>query len=195
MIDASASNKVLSVPRGGINEPPLQLDLTTIHAAESRIKETRIINSATSAELKSVFNEACNNTTKYIAWVKYEILRAEKAFDLAKATVLIDKLPDMLVEMKKVGIKDNADFRKSIVDRDTECQKMRDILAALEAVKLLLTAKAKSFDRAYWDARNNAEMNSKNPALPGLTMPGEGHLTNQFVDGQLMPIKIGVSKI
>ena len=147
----------LLVPRGLPNLDPLRLDMTKVHLAESRIIETKAVTPATCAELKATFNESLSIVNKYIAWVKYEISVALTQLDLIKAEVIIDKLPDELHKLKEKGIRDNADIRSAFISRDPEYQKCHNVAIALEAVKGLLEAKSKSFDRAYWDAKGNAE--------------------------------------
>lgn len=150
----------LIVPRGVPNLTPLTLDMTKVYIAESRIHETKAVSDITSPELKATFNEANALVSKYIAWVKFEINMAQKYLDLAKAEVILDKLPDRLKEFKEKGIKDNSDLRDALVSQDTNYQDRQNAYFALEAVKLLLEAKAKSFDRAYWDCKGNAEQRS-----------------------------------
>jgi hypothetical protein len=163
MTDLVNFGSTLELPRGVPGTEPLRLDMLKINLAENRLSETRSVNIGTMAELVSVFNESCNLTTKYIAWVKYELLKAEKEFDLAKAAVIIDQIPAIV---KERGIKDNADFRDAMVNRDQNCDSMREIILHLKAAQTFLEAKAKSFERAYWDCRDNIKRNTSNPALP-----------------------------
>ena len=143
------------VPRGIPNLAPLTLDMTKVYIAESRIVETKAVGPATAPELKAVFNEANAIVSKYIAWVKYELNQAQTYIDLAKAEVILDKLPEKLREYKEKGIKDNADLREALVTQDTQYRDRKNAYYALEAVKCLLEAKAKSFDRAYWDCKKD----------------------------------------
>lgn len=178
MTDLIIASKILEIPRGDLGLDSLLLDMTKIYEAESRISETRVSNPATSSELTSVFNEACSVSTKYIAWVKYEILKAKRNYDLAKATVIIDKLPDEIAKLKESGLKDNADFRSALIDRDSDCMKYRDISESLEAVKSFLEAKVKTFERSYWDSKENTKK-LINPAATGQFNHGEGNIGNQ----------------
>jgi len=185
MSDLLNQSKILEVPRGSLEGLPLQLDMTKLYEAESRMHEITTSNIATVAELKSVFNEACNTGNKYIAWIGGELLNAKRAFDLAKATVILDKLPDEVAKLKAAGLKDNADFRSAMVDRDEECRKVKEIIDVLETVKEFLQAKVKSFDRSYWDSKENAKrlmgaagtpiFNQGNPVYePQQTVPSYG---------------------
>lgn len=192
MTDLVNQINTLEVPRGNIDEGMIRLDMMKIYEAESRISETKVSNPATAAELVSVFNEACNAATKYITWIKYEILKAKRNYDLAKATVIIDILPAEAAKLKDQGQKSNTDFREALISRDPECRKSKDIIDVLEATKAFLEAKVKTFERSYWDAKENVKkslastvntsmnMNSGYPAPPqepsqqGMTAPGPG---------------------
>jgi len=178
MTDLISKLDVLEIPRGDTEKPPLRLDMSKLYIAESRISETRVSNPATASDLMAVFNEASNTGSKYVAWLRYEILRAKRNFDLAKATVMIDKLPTMVSDLKKAGIKDNSDFRAALVDRDPECRMFKDALDTLEATKSFIEAKVKSFERSYWDAKATGKALSE-PGLPSLSVPGSSSTSVQ----------------
>ena len=172
MTDLINQAAILELPRGDLNKGSLQLDMSIIYAAESRIAEIRTINPATIADLIATFNEATNVTTKYVSWIKFEILRAKRNYDLAKATVILDKLPAEIARLKESGLKDNADFRSALYARDSECRQTKDIMDALEAAKAFLDAKIKSFERSYWDSKEGVK-NLTSAAAPNLSVnPG-----------------------
>lgn len=174
MTDLVKESPVLSIPRGGPDTAPLQLDMTKIYQAEARVSEIAVSNIATVAELISVFNDAINTATKYISWLKYETVKAKKEFDLAKATVIIDVLPQKAMDLKDSGQKPNEDYRKALVDRDPACRAAQDIVDILEATSTFLSAKVKTLERAYWDCKDNVKRNTTNPATPALSMPSTG---------------------
>lgn len=161
-------SKVLEIPRGGPNSSPISLEMSPIYEAESRLEEIRMVSPETAPELIGFFNVACNTTTKYLAWVEYEILQAEKHFDLAKATVILDKSPDFFIKLKESGIKPNEDMRNALIARDEECQEYLDKLNQLKAVRALLDSKAKSFVRAHNAAKVIFERKSFVAASPNL---------------------------
>lgn len=161
------TNAIITVRRGTPNVPPLNLNMHSIYQAEQRLQETRTVTPGNAPELRGAFNEACNMTTKYIAWIKYEILTAKKNLDLVKAEILLDKVPEIL---KQKGIKDNADIREAIINRDPQYQECLEVLNTLEATKHLLESKAKTFERAYWDCRDVSNDKSRIAALPNFSV-------------------------
>jgi hypothetical protein len=158
----------LIIPRGLPDLAPIRLEMQTIYSAEGRLSETKMVNSVTAVELMASFNEASNITSKYLSWVEYEILQAKKTLDLAKATVILDKMPAEAIRLKDSGIKMNEDHRSAMITRDADCQKSLDILNGLEAVKAYLTAKNRTFERGYYLCRD--AMTKK-----GITLPMNGY--------------------
>lgn len=160
------------VPRGNPQKGDLVLDMSMIDQAEARLSEVRITNQATSKELEAIFNEAANLTTKYLAWVKYEILGAKKNHQLNRATVVLDKLPAEAVRLKESGIKMNEDYREAFIIRDKDCDASLDRLNTLEAVQALLEAQAETFIRAHYSARSIAQDKSVTPTPSHSTSVG-----------------------
>jgi hypothetical protein len=157
---------ILSIPRGTPSQAPLRIDLSPVHLVEQRLSETKVANLATAIELRASFNEACSLVTKYLAWIRFEILMSKKHLDLAKAEVIIDKYPGFLKEIKEQGIKDNADLRQAYINRDPAYLERLDNLNHLLTVEELLESKVKTFERAYWDCRHIAEARGRTAALP-----------------------------
>lgn len=155
--------KTLILPRGKPDLPPLKLEMDEIYKAESRLHEVSIVSPMTAPELMGYYNTVCNLTTKYISWIEYEILVAQKHFELAKSTVILDKMPDEVKRFKDSGMKANEDFRNALISRDSECSATLDNLNQLIAVKSLLENKARSFVRAYNASRSIWERRSGTP--------------------------------
>jgi hypothetical protein len=171
MVDANNAGhtSTLLIPRGIPGLSPMSLDMGLIYAAENRLSEVSMVSPGSAPELIGYFNEACNTTTKYLAWVEYEILMAHKHFDLAKAHVILEKAPEAYSAVKDKGIKFNEDFRSALVTLDHECQSRLDVVNALQAVKALLEAKAKSFERAYYACKTIWDKKNSVAAMPNLS--------------------------
>lgn len=161
---------MLIVPRGLANQPPLNLDMSLVYMAEARITETKSVTPMTAGELRGTFNEACNEVTKFLAWIKYEILMAKKELDLIKSEITIDEYPDELVKLREKGLKDNSDYRDAFVRRNQKYQNQQQILLTLEATEQLLHSKSKTFERAYWDCRDIAKLRDREASLPNFSV-------------------------
>jgi hypothetical protein len=166
---SSLTNKrVLSVPRGNPGQPALELDLTPLDSAEKRLYEVRLNNSAIAKDLEGTFNEAANLASKYLAWVEYEILQAQKNHDLNRAVVILEVIPEKAKELKELGIKMNEDYREAMITRDENCAKSLDVLNSLKAVQALLKASLDTFVRAHYSSRNN-DKNQATAPTPNFT--------------------------
>ena len=158
----------LIIPRGTPNLARITLDLTDVYEGERRLVEVRAVNPLTAPELMGYFNEVCNTTTKYMAWIEYEILQAKKYVDLAKATVILERAPAAFTHLKDSGIKYNEDFRDAVVTQDQDYQKALDTLNQLTATKSLLESKSWSFIRAYNACKFVATSRGQIAASPNL---------------------------
>lgn len=140
----------IMVPRGIPGLGMFTIEMTEIYAAESRLKEISVVSGEASRELMGYYVDAISNVNRYLGWVTYELLHAQKYLKLAKAEVIIDKMPDQLIELKKKGQKDNADLREALVYRDSAFQQQLDTFNGLTALKAMLEAKVKTFEKAHY---------------------------------------------
>lgn len=159
----------LAIPRGTPALPAMQLDMTLVYQAEGRLPEVRRVTPDTAPELAGFFNEAANITSKYLAWIEYEILQAQKYNGLAKSTVVLEKAPAEFAKLKDTGIKYNEDFREALVARDPECQKTLDVLNGLKASKAFLESKMWTFIRAFNSCDANASRKSHAATTPNFS--------------------------
>ena len=164
----SISGNALLIPRGTPNLAQISLDLTEVYGGERRLVEVRAVNPLTAPDLMGYFNQVCNTTSKYLAWVEYEILQAKKYVDLARSTVLLEKAPAAFAHLKDTGIKYNEDFRDALVIKDPDYQKALDILNHLTATKVFLESKSWSFIRAYNACKYVATTRGQVAASPNL---------------------------
>lgn len=141
--------QVLSAPRGAPGQPPIQLDMTDLNRAEARLSEVSLVSNATAADLMGLYNQSANLASKYTSWLDYEIMVSSRHLDLAKAVVILDKLPEEIQKYKEAGLKANDDFRNALIARDPECASKRQTMEQLMAIRALLEAKIKTFVRAY----------------------------------------------
>lgn len=159
---------ILTIPQGNPDAPGLRLDMLPLKTAEQRLPEVRMVTPLTATELSATFNEACTLATKYMAWIEYQVLVAEKNLELAKATVILDIAPEEFKKQKDTGIKYNEDFRNALIARNAECQKMLDICNSLAAAKALISGYADSFKRAHYSCKEIASARSSSAATPNI---------------------------
>jgi galactokinase len=126
-----------------------------------------------------LFNQACNITNRYLSSIKLEILYAQKGYDIAKATVIIDKMPELIAQLVASGMKNSEDVRNAFIARDQECQDSLDRLNTLLATEAFLDAKSKSFVRAYNAVKAIAERRPGRAAEVSLST-SEGSLDGEY---------------
>lgn len=161
--------RVLAMPRGTPGLPPIQLDMSLIYEAESRLTDLKSVNQETGVELSAYYTQACNTVTKYLAWLEYELLAAEKHYGLAKATVILDLMPEAAQKLKESGIKVNEDVREAMIAKDITCQSQLERLNMLKAVQKLLEGKMHSFTKAHYLARLAVEKRQGIDPVPNLS--------------------------
>ena len=147
----------------------MELDMSILDEADRRMHEVRMVSHATCKELGGLFNQAANLSGKYLSWVKYELLKAEKNHNLNRATVILEKAPAEAVKLKELGIKLNEDIREALIAKDPDCSLSLDILNSLKAVEALLSSSQWSYIRAYQSADDNAKSRGNSGPTPNLT--------------------------
>jgi hypothetical protein len=172
---------LLTLQRVSPTAPGLTLDMSILREAEARLQEVKMVSPVTAPELGAYFNEACTTGTKYMAWIEYEILQAEKAFDLAKAAVILDKAPEEFKKLKDTGIKFNEDFRNALMARDPDCQYALDVLNSMKAAKSLISGYADSFKRAHYSCKAISDRKNQSAASPNMSgYVGQTYNEEQF---------------
>lgn len=111
----------------GSREVHLELQATKL--AESRLIEAKTVNPVTYVDLEHAFMEAYRELRKHAATIGFQIAKADKAMEQAKAQFLIDKYPDIMAG--KPRSHDSADTRKAYLMREP------DYLAALDRMNML----------------------------------------------------------
>lgn len=181
MSDNEISQNLILVPRVRSPQDPMRLDMREIYAAESRLIEVARVTPATSPELMATYNQAANVLTKYMSWVKYELLSAEKEYGLAKAEVILDKMPEQASRLKDLGMKFNEDFRSAMIAKDPKCSDLEEKINGIQCVYALLEAKTQSFIRAYSACKSLSYLKDqtglgKINATPGTTLSDDGFM-------------------
>ncbi len=128
---------------GKANE--VQIDLSNVREAESRIIEAKTVNPATYTDLEHCFNQSYRDLKRYLSSIGYLIMQAEKAMEEAKADVLLDKYPEFMKDKPKS--QDNADLRKAFLMRDENYLAALDRYNQLRALESNLDGKVKVMER------------------------------------------------
>jgi len=134
----------MKIPQfGALAELEITLDKTM--EAESRLLEAKTVNPATYADLEYTFNESYRELKRAYAGVSYRLAKAEEAVESARATVLLDKYPEF-VRLKPKNY-DNADIRKSFIQRDEDYLKATDYRDQVKAIEMLIEGRIKVMER------------------------------------------------
>jgi hypothetical protein len=144
-MDLSSQSLVIQLPHTQLN-----YSMEEIHKAEARLMEVAIVNPVTANELSAFFNTACSTTSKTLGMLEYELSKCKKNYDLAKASVVLDKLPAEIIKLRDQGIKPNEDWREAFITRDEECSLWQESIEQLKAAQAFLASKLKCFERAYY---------------------------------------------
>lgn len=183
-MNSTAKNRYLRIRKGTKDLPEersiLELPMDIIDQAEARLHEVRLVSVATATELKGAFNEAANATSKYMAWIEYEILKAKKQLDLDRATVILEKVPLEAIRLKESGIKMNEDMREALISKDEDCQYALDVLDSLKAMKALMDSYYWTFIRAH---KSLEEVSNRKGMTP--TPNFGGHIGQTFDSPQI----------
>jgi len=172
----------LSIPRGVPGLPALILEMEPLYVAERRLHEIRVVSPGTYKELEGFYNEVCNTTSKFIAWVEYERLQAVKHQGLERARVILEEAPLQFKKLQDSGIKFNEDFREAVVMRDQKYQEALDRLNSIIAVKTLLEGKFWTFQRAYnscAEMKMNKAQIAASPNLTGVLNTDDGNFIGE----------------
>lgn len=132
----------LVIPAFGSSQA-LRLEICKIREAETRMPESKVVNAASYSELEFTFNEAYREAKRNLSSVGYELTKAEKALQGAKAQALIDDYNDFIKEKK---LKDSVDIRDAFLQTREDYTDCLDRVNMLKAVAGLLEGKIKVFE-------------------------------------------------
>lgn len=136
-------DSVLVIPPFG-KSPALSFEMGKIREAQRRTHEAQFANPITYPELENTFNEAYRDLKRHLSAIGYQIALVEKAMELAKAEVLIDKYPAFMEGKPKS--QDNADLRKAFMIRDEAYVLALDRFNQLKALESNFDGKIKEME-------------------------------------------------
>lgn len=133
----------LVIPAFG-KSPALPLDMGKIREAQRRTTEAQHVSPVTYAELEHCFNEGYRDLKRHLSSIGFQITQAQKAMEIAKADVILDKYPAYLEGKPKST--DNADRRNAFLARDVEFQAALDRFNQLKAIESNFDGKIKELE-------------------------------------------------
>jgi hypothetical protein len=148
--------KALTIPGlEGVNAP-INLDITIIQEAESRLIEAKTVNPATYKALEYLYNDGYRQARQHLASVEYQIVRAERQKEREKARVILEVLPEKLDG--KASSCNNADFRAAILATDERYNQVCEHIEKLKALSTFFDIRIKVFEKACTYMRKGIDL-------------------------------------
>lgn len=127
-------------------------DLSVVDKAEARVMEIASLTPAKAPELLASFNAAYIIAIKAQAAVQHELVVAKRFTEKARATALLDRVPDIL-RAKGLSTPKNPmgseDIRTAVLEMDEEYSQALDRVNFLSCILELVKGKAKGVEMAY----------------------------------------------
>lgn len=150
----------LVCPRGHTGETPLVVNMEKILAAESRIAEVPGVTPAKAPELLSFFAEAARNAHDLMVMAQHQCSVAERQAARIRARIVLDEAGEILKLKGLVSPRSPAgseDLRNAVVETNVAYQEASDKVDYLTAVAEWMKGKVKSFEKAYFDTKDNRD--------------------------------------
>lgn len=141
-----SETKALSIPGLSGLMDPMNLEISAIHEAESRLIEAKSVNIATYKSLEYLYNEGYRQARQCLAAIDYQIVRAERQKEREKARVVLEVIPTKL-EGKPASY-NNADFRAAILSQDEQYNKISEHIEMLKASSKFFEIRISVFEKA-----------------------------------------------
>lgn len=139
---STVSKTTLVLPSIG-KIPELRLEMANVVEAEMRIIEAKTVNPVTYVDLENCFMESFRDLKRHISSVGYQLDLADKALELAKSDLLLDKYPEFLEQGNFKKSQDNGDLRMAFFMRDAAYIAALDRINQLKALESNLDGKIK----------------------------------------------------
>lgn len=123
--------------------PELRLEMAKIIEAEQRLLEAKTVNPSTYVDLESCFNESYRDLKRHISSIGYQLALADKAMQVAKSDLLLDKYPSYLESQNLKKSQDNGDLRQAFFMRDEAYLAALDRINQLKALESNMDGKIK----------------------------------------------------
>lgn len=123
--------------------PGLRLEMAKVIEAEARLIEAKTVNPVTYVDLESCFNESYRDLKRHISSIGYQLALADKAMQVAKSDLMLDKYPTYLESNGIKKTQDNADLRQAFFMRDPAYLAALDRINQLKALESNMDGKIK----------------------------------------------------
>lgn len=135
------------VPSGDGQGQSIEIDITAIVKAESRLRDVAIVNEGNAAELLSTFNEHWLTCQQLVARLSSEKIKADDAAKRAYSEAILD-CTDEKFKARGHG-KASADLRDAMACVDVRVQAAKDRALHIRTVLEHIAAKGKAFENAF----------------------------------------------
>ncbi len=155
----------ITIPTADLNRD-MDINMTEICYAESRIDEIATVNTHKAPELMACYIKAYTWCTEHITNITSEMIKAETAADFRKAEIILEEVPRVLKEKGITG-KSNEDYRNAVIAMDKKHIELRDRANRLAMYQDMFKGKLASLDRSYMAIRKvfGTGMDFRNPNL------------------------------
>lgn len=128
------------------NGTQLTLNMAKILKAEARGDEIACVTPDKASELLATFNKAYLDASQFFATLKLEYNKAEDEVNKARAVVLLDKMPELLIQ-KKVAT--SVDVRQAFVDQDPDYRAAKERMDMIGAMVEYMKGKMKYLENCF----------------------------------------------
>jgi hypothetical protein len=150
------TTRSLTVPGLEGVSPPMVLDISLVHEAESRLIESKTVNPATYKDLEYLYNQGYRQARQNLSAIDFQIVRTERQIEREKARVILEVLPEKL-EGKPASY-NNADFRASILATDEAYRSVCERLDMLKAQAKFFEIRISVFEKACQYMRKGIDL-------------------------------------
>jgi hypothetical protein len=155
-------------------------DLAVVDRAESRVMEIATVTPTKAPELLASFNAAYIVAIKAQAAIQHELVVAKRLAEKARATALLDRVPDIL-KQKGLSTPKNPmgseDIRTAVLESDEQYSQALDRVNFITCILELVKGKAKGVEMAYNAVKKVLGEQAFNYSGPRTSSGSEGNTT------------------
>jgi hypothetical protein len=131
MSELTTNEHSITLPAFG-KSPKLNLDMSAIREAETRLVEAKTVSPVSYPDLSHCYNESYRMLKQHLSNLGYQLLLAEKAIETAKANVILGSYAEYLKDKPKSA--GSTDLRNAFLTRDEAYNAALDRINQLKAI-------------------------------------------------------------